>query len=73
MSRTRLRSLHVRRHRRKRRSEFRRRPFSGQARNAGPAAMPMLADYPSDYGIQAVVAAVAAVNTLFRKMGRGPS
>ena len=67
MSRTRLRSHHVRRHRRKRRSEFRRRPFSGRAVNPRAAAMPMLAPL---FDVQAVV---AAVNTLFRKVGRGPS
>ena len=69
MSRTRLRSQHVQRHRRKRRSEFRRRPFSGRAVNPGAAAMPRLVP------LLDVRAVVDAVNSLFRfrKMGRGPS
>ena len=67
MSRTRLRSQHIRRHRRKKRSEFRRRSSSGRAVNPGAVAMPMLAPL---FDVRAVV---AAVNTLFRKVGRGPS
>ncbi len=66
MSRTRLRSQHVRRHRHnKRRSEFRRQPFANRAVNPGAASMKMLAPL---FDVRAVV---DAVNLLFRKVGRG--